>query len=488
MNPTVPTHERTAPRRAVSWWRRFHGAFRMLCLLAVGVVALGVAANAAPAQRQISRGSNPVATIELGQIVAAGQDVYALSADHQGVYLWSSGRENWMKVGGPAKQLYAGGKNVYAVNPTTGDLHKYGSTPGRWDRIGGPGLAFAATHDQLFGISPDGRGVWEYTGKGDTWNKVGGPATNIYARPAQRVSPEANVRSVDNLTFRPYAPLYATDPTTGDLHSYDGMPARWAKVGGPGATFAVTDNNLYGLTPDRSAVVERGKNGTWQKVGGPAGHIFAGNTLYATSPAGDLHKYRGKPGKWDRVSGPAAAFATSGHHLFRLTPDRRSVQKYDGNGSNDRWKNLGGPVRPAGLEQKLERLAALTRPGKESRDAWIEALAAHRQNKPDPYEFNWGNDGCSRSPDMVAGWDFTLACIRHDFGYRNYKHLLGDSSFVNTTRRDSPKNRVDLVLLEELKSICSGWRQFPLPQNDTAARSACYAAADKYYGAVVAFG
>ncbi|MFF3087609.1 hypothetical protein ACFVRB_21535 [Streptomyces nojiriensis] len=68
--------------------------------------------------------------MELGQIVAAGQDVYALSADHQGVYLWSSGRENWMKVGGPAKQLYAGGKNVYAVNPITGDLH--GAVLGKW--------------------------------------------------------------------------------------------------------------------------------------------------------------------------------------------------------------------------------------------------------------------------------------------------------------------------------------------------------------------
>ncbi|MEU9109759.1 hypothetical protein AB0D54_36595 [Streptomyces xanthophaeus] len=78
---------------------------------------------------------------------------------------------------------------------------------------------------------------------------------------------------------------------------------------------------------------------------GAAENIFASNTLYATQRGtGDLYKYNGRPDKWNRGGGPAAAFATSGDHLYRLAPDRLSVQKYDGTGANDRWKTLGAPA------------------------------------------------------------------------------------------------------------------------------------------------
>ncbi|UNI18398.1 hypothetical protein JDV02_004669 [Purpureocillium takamizusanense] len=39
----------------------------------------------------------------------------------------------------------------------------------------------------------------------------------------------------------------------------------------------------------------------------------------------------------------------------------------------------------------------------------------------DPATLDWTNDGCSLSPDKPAGFDFLSGCIRHDFGYRNYK-------------------------------------------------------------------
>ena len=37
------------------------------------------------------------------------------------------------------------------------------------------------------------------------------------------------------------------------------------------------------------------------------------------------------------------------------------------------------------------------------------------------YGFDWSTDYCSSSPDNPLGFNFTLSCWRHDFGYRNYK-------------------------------------------------------------------
>ncbi|MFD8981990.1 hypothetical protein [Streptomyces sp. NPDC059564] len=54
-----------------------------------------------------------------------------------------------------------------------------------------------------------------------------------------------------------------------------------------------------------------------------------------TWSTGDITKYGGEPGRWALVGGPAAAFVTNGDHLYRLAPDKRSVQIYSGNGGND---------------------------------------------------------------------------------------------------------------------------------------------------------
>ncbi|MGW0754476.1 phospholipase A2 [Streptomyces sp. NPDC002587] len=430
MHPIVPTHTWQAPRRAATLWRRFHGAFRMLCLLAVGVVALGVAANAAPATPQAAQASGPVA---LEQIVAAGDSVFALAADHQGVYQWSINQDNWQKVKGDAQKLYAGGGSVYAIEPGRGDISKYGGNPGQWNRIGGPGATFAATSKHLYGISPDGTEVREYTGRGETWNKVGDRAKNLYTGPDST--------------------LYATNPDTGNLYKYKGQ---WSAVGGPGATFAVTDNNLYGLTPDRTSVVEYdpGKK-KWNKVGGPAGNIFASNTLYATSlGTGDLYKYNGRPNLWNRISGPAAAFATSGDHLYRLAPDHRSVQKYNGNGATEEWRTLGAPAAgPApSPEEKAALYKSLNQPGDDSRKAWTTARDEHLRGVPDPYEFRWSTNYCNNSRDIpFKEYDFRDACARHDFLSRNYRDMYGEKAFRNNP--DGQKH-IDTILREDMRDTC----------------------------------
>ncbi|MGW6704035.1 phospholipase A2 [Streptomyces sp. NPDC054956] len=430
MDPVMPAYDRQSPQRptSTSWWQRIHGAIRMLCLLLIGVVAVGVAANAAPVKRQT--GPAPVV---MDQIVAAGSSVFALAADRQAVYEWSEGQANWMKVKDATQKLYPGGDTVYAIEPGRGDISKYDPETGRWPVIGGPGTTFAATSKHLYGVSPDHNLVMEYSGKPGVWRKVGNRAQDLFAGPNKN--------------------LYVTNPDDKTIHRYDGG---WNVVGGPGATFAVTDKNLFGLTPDHKAVVQHDP-GTkkWNPVGGPAGTIFAGNTLYATNPDnGDLYKYRGLPGKWDRVSGPAKAFATSGHYLYRLAPDRRSVQKYDGNGSNDKWATLGAPAAgPAPSAQaKAARYAELSQDNAASRKAFKTAREEHLRGVPDPYEFRWSTNYCNLVRDVpFKKYDFREPCARHDFLSRNYRDMQGEKAFVNNT---DGAMHINAVFGNDMLDIC----------------------------------
>ncbi|WP_405787238.1 phospholipase A2 [Streptomyces sp. NBC_00029] len=391
--------------------------------------------------------------VAMEQIVAAGDSVFALAADHQAVYEWSEGQANWQKVKGATQKLYAGGDTVYAIEQGSGDIMKYGGDPNEWNRIGGPGATFAATSKKLYGISPDHKLVMEYTGKGDVWRKVGDRAENLYTGPDKA--------------------LYATNPVDKSIVKYDG---KWTVVGGPGDTFAVTDNNFYGLTPDRRTVVEYdpGKN-KWRRVGGPAGTIFASNTLYATNQAtGDLYKYNGRPDLWNRISGPAAAFATSGDHLYRLAPDRRSVQAFVRRGVYQEWKNLGAPaaVPAASPAEKSAYFNTLNQEGAASRKAWKAARDAHRKAIPDPYEFRWSTDFCSSpGPDIAFGiYDFRVACARHDFLYRNYRDIYGEKAFQNNP---DGQVRIDEILRADMFATCA--------EHFLGSEQVCQTVATSYY-------
>jgi RHS repeat-associated protein len=59
------------------------------------------------------------------------------------------------------------------------------------------------------------------------------------------------------------------------------------------------------------------------------------------------------------------------------------------------------------------------------------------------YGLNWTNDGCS-GPGMRSS--FTIACQRHDFGYRNWSGLYSD--------KISAKNLADYTFYADLRSIC----------------------------------
>jgi len=181
------------------------------------------------------------------------------------------------------------------------------------------------THSALYVNFTDG--VYRFTEQTSwMWQKVGLPAGRIYAGG--------------------YG-LVATDPNTGALFIYQGSPGYWTQIGGAGAEFAVTDDSIYGLTPNKGAVYryDRYPGTSWTWVGGPASRLYGGDWgLVATDPDGNLWRYTyipyEHPGNWQLIGGPGAEFAVADRTVFGLTPDKGAVYRYDGYGTS--WTYVGG--------------------------------------------------------------------------------------------------------------------------------------------------
>ncbi|BCY10878.1 phospholipase [Actinoplanes sp. L3-i22] len=125
------------------------------------------------------------------------------------------------------------------------------------------------------------------------------------------------------------------------------------------------------------------------------------------------------------------------------------------------------PARAATAPDRLAVLASFTQTTAASYQAWTAARLDR-----DAYDyFDWGTDYCSASPDRPLGFDFRLACWRHDFGYHNYK-IAGDFG--------ANKNRIDVALYTDLKRKCATY--------PSAARPGCLTLAWVYYRAVSIFG
>jgi Prokaryotic phospholipase A2 len=87
------------------------------------------------------------------------------------------------------------------------------------------------------------------------------------------------------------------------------------------------------------------------------------------------------------------------------------------------------------------------------------------------YGFDWSTDKCSSSPDNPLGFPFANSCVRHDFGYRNYKAI---GAFP------ANKARLDNMLLADLLRVCGRYSGIT--------KSACTSLAHTYYEAVHVFG
>ncbi|KAL0632118.1 hypothetical protein Q9L58_009018 [Maublancomyces gigas] len=95
--------------------------------------------------------------------------------------------------------------------------------------------------------------------------------------------------------------------------------------------------------------------------------------------------------------------------------------------------------------------------------AFLDAKKAEK-----PSSLIWRDDGCSKSEDFPAGFNFLHSCMRHDFGYRNYK---AQGRFTEANRK-----RLDDNFLADLNRECDKQSFFP--------GLACKATAKLYHKAV----
>ncbi|CAA9497385.1 MAG: hypothetical protein AVDCRST_MAG30-1714 [uncultured Solirubrobacteraceae bacterium] len=86
---------------------------------------------------------------------------------------------------------------------------------------------------------------------------------------------------------------------------------------------------------------------------------------------------------------------------------------------------------------------------------------------------DFSTDGCSAPVVGSTGisFDFTDACLRHDFGYRNYKAL---------GRFDKEKGRVDRQFYEDMRDHCA--------TRSVLLRRSCEGWAQRFYAGVAVFG
>jgi len=170
-------------------------------------------------------------------------------ANDGSVYRYA-GNQTWTFIGSSATAVYGGGYGMFGLR-SDNNIYRFAS--GGVQLVGGPGATFAVSNDGLYGLSPNNSGVWQYSGSGDSWFQIGGAATKLYAGG--------------------YG-IFAISPGTNNIIRY--INGGWQQVGGPGATFAVSNNALYGLSPDRSAVWQYSGSGQgWFQIGGAARTIVA---------------------------------------------------------------------------------------------------------------------------------------------------------------------------------------------------------------------
>jgi hypothetical protein len=114
-------------------------------------------------------------------------------------------------------------------------------------------------------------------------------------------------------------------------------------------------------------------------------------------------------------------------------------------------------------------LASFTQTSASSYNAFFAARG--NQGAWAAYGFDWSTDKCSSSPDNPLGFPFANSCIRHDFGYRNYK-AIGTFS--------ANKARLDTMLFADLERVCARY--------SGVTKAACDSLAHTYYEAVHVFG
>jgi len=99
--------------------------------------------------------------------------------------------------------------------------------------------------------------------------------------------------------------------------------------------------------------------------------------------------------------------------------------------------------------------------------AFSKPLPPSDPTEPRPAYLVWDSDGCS-APVLGSGpFDFSLACSRHDFGWRNLKNV---HDFESPVWHISNKDRVDAGFLYDMRVRCAAMPAFWRIGCDTTAR------------------
>ncbi|TGA98403.1 phospholipase A2 [Streptomyces sp. MZ04] len=109
-----------------------------------------------------------------------------------------------------------------------------------------------------------------------------------------------------------------------------------------------------------------------------------------------------------------------------------------------------GADSAAGGPGKMRRLYELTRSTETSVKDWRKTRKLAKAGV-DRWNFRWDTDWCTRLDDKPGGFDFRLPCARHDFGYRNYKQLIGKKAFAGSKH----ERRVDKAFLFDMNRQCA---------------------------------
>ncbi|GAA4506457.1 hypothetical protein [Nonomuraea ferruginea] len=278
---------------------------------------------------------------------ASGAGVFSVGPGGRGVFRWDGGEE-WTKIGDAAKRLWAGPAGLFATGMDD-RLYVYGGSPGVWSPISEPGADFAVAGPRLHRLAADRQSVHVWDGKGTSWTWIGAPATRLYG----------GTRG-----------LFAVAPGTGWIWFYRGRPGHWDFAGTEGASFAVTGQGLYGLTPDRGAV-NRWTEGEppasrrrWVHAAGPAGELYGGAAgLFSTDPPGARLRVLPEPGPgvWQDIGPAGAETRVGGRAVYVLTRDRSRILRWTRD--TGAWQRIGGPARTLAVWEDPEGQAEPHRAG-----------------------------------------------------------------------------------------------------------------------------
>ncbi|WP_338673954.1 hypothetical protein V1460_13425 [Streptomyces sp. SCSIO 30461] len=265
----------------------------------------------------------PLLTAQPAAAATTGSTVCLRSAD--GVYRWDGGT-SWTQISGPgtADQIYGGGAGLLRAAPDGSGVYRYQGSGQNWQRIGtaGPGSQWVVTDNAVFGRSPDG--VYRWDG-GTSWTQISGPGTadQIYGGGAG---------------------LLRAAPDGSGVYRYQGSGQNWQRIGtaGPGSQWVVTDNAVFGRSPDG---VYRWNGGTsWTQISGPgtADQIYGGGAgLLRAAPDGSgVYRYQGSGQNWQRIgtAGPGSQWVVTDNAVFGRSPD--GVYRWNGGTS---WTQISGP-------------------------------------------------------------------------------------------------------------------------------------------------